>query len=332
MSKPIEGPPALSDEWMAIRSQIIGSSEAAAACGLSEYKTAFQLYLEKTGQAEPFAGNASTRRGRRYEPLIAEDWQELTGRKLRRYPCPMFLHPDHPGIAATPDGEIDDDEGLEIKSTTFRMKGKLGEEGTENIPYDWFAQAQQQMAVMNWKTVHFCILVDFEPCIYRVDRHDEIIAMMISAETELLERIRDRRPPAVNWSHPSTSKIIKAMKGGINDTRIELSPNETAIWEKFEALGRIEKAAKEARETLQEQIRFVLKSGNHFAGILPDGRMVRRKEICSQVPAHTRKYESLIAVKADAGRIVERIELPTLPAPKPIALDHQLETVKGQTV
>ena len=38
------------DEWLAIRAKGIGSSDAAAAIGLSSYKCALSLWLEKTDQ------------------------------------------------------------------------------------------------------------------------------------------------------------------------------------------------------------------------------------------------------------------------------------------
>jgi predicted phage-related endonuclease len=41
------------DEWLCYRTQSIGASDAAAALGLSRCKTPYDLYLEKTGEAEP---------------------------------------------------------------------------------------------------------------------------------------------------------------------------------------------------------------------------------------------------------------------------------------
>lgn len=302
--KPIEAAPALSDEWFAQRASIIGSSEAAKAVGMSEYGTPLQLYLEKTGQIEPFAGNEHTRRGRRYEPLIAEDWQELTGRKLRRYPCPMFIHPEHAGIAATPDGEIDDDEGLEIKSTTFRMRKKLGEQLSDDLPNDWVFQAQQQMAVMGWRVVHFCILVDLEPCVYKVDRNDGLIAMMISAELELLDRIKDRCPPEPTWAHASTPRLIREMNRTVNDSRIMLSDAGVAARMRYEMLA----AEIKAREAEQEQLkaRYEFEIGENFAGILPDGRMIRRKLIKGGPVSYQREDRwDYRAVKYDKGPIAD---------------------------
>lgn len=304
---PIEGPAALSLDWFELRSKIIGSSEAAAAVGLSDYKTPLQLYLEKTGEVEPFQGNEHTRRGRRYEPLIAEDWQDLTGRKLRRYPCPMFIHPDHEGIAATPDGEINDEEGLEIKSTTFRMRSKLGDEGGDDVPNDWLLQAQQQCAVMGWKVVHFCILVDLQPCVYRAERDDDLINMMISAELELLERIRDRCPPDPSWGHPSTHKLIRKIHNSINDVRIMLSEQAEAARKKYEDLGQQIKKLEKERVDCQEIYEHEI--GDNFAGVLSDGQMIRRKLIKGGPVSYIREDRwDYRLVKFDGGPILDVAE------------------------
>ncbi len=41
------------EEWLTIRQQGIGSSDAAVAVGLSPYKSALWLWLEKTGRKQP---------------------------------------------------------------------------------------------------------------------------------------------------------------------------------------------------------------------------------------------------------------------------------------
>lgn len=41
------------EEWLDIRQQGIGSSDAAVAVGLSPYKSALSLWLEKTGRKQP---------------------------------------------------------------------------------------------------------------------------------------------------------------------------------------------------------------------------------------------------------------------------------------
>lgn len=302
---PIRGPESGSPEWYEIRSSIIGSSEAAAACGLSEYKTPLGVYMEKTGQAEPFAGNEHTRRGKRYEPLIAEDWQEMTGRALIQYPCPMYLHPTLEGVAATPDGQISETEGLEIKCPSPRQKDKFGEQGTDEIPNEWKLQAQQQMGVMGWERVHFAVKVFDVPQLYVVERNDRLIEAMLKMELRLLERIRLRLPPEPTWGHDTTLDLVYKLNSAVNENRVLLTDEEAALWQEYEDLGR-EMAKHEARRK-EIKSRVLWGIGEAGGGILPDGRMIRRKWVQRagyHVPPSS--YIDTRAVKADNGVIVER--------------------------
>lgn len=307
MNLPLVGPDSCTPEWYEIRNSIIGSSEAAAACGMSEYKTPLGVYMEKTGQAEPFAGNEHTRRGKRYEPLIAEDWQEMTGRTLRKYPCPMYLHPTLKGIAATPDGMISETEGLEIKCPSPRQKDKFGEEGTDEIPNEWRMQAQQQMGVMGWQRVHFAVKVFDRPQLYVVERNDRLIDAMFKLELRLLERIALRQPPEPTWGHDTTMDLIYKINGAVSDDRILLDDEEFESWLEYETLGKEIAEREKRRAELKSRVLWAI--GEAGAGIMPDGRMIRRKWVHREgYYVNPSSYIDTRAVKADKGPIVERIK------------------------
>lgn len=254
--RPIEGPEPLTPEWFAMRERTIGSSEAAKAVGLSEYGTPLQLFAEKCGLIERFAGNKHTRRGRRYEPLVAEDWQELTGRTLRRYPAPLFVHPQHKWMTCTPDGIIDDDEGLEIKCPTWRQAHKFGEEGSDWLPSDYVIQAQHQMAVMGWARVHFAVLFDTseDPRQFCVERNDKLIDGMIVAERALLDAIESNTPPEPDWQHDRTPDLIREMFGLEEGKTIVLGEDVAALWQQQRDLAEQIKDLTSQRETLRTKV------------------------------------------------------------------------------
>ena len=54
------------------RAKGIGSSDAAAVMGLSPFLTPYELWMQKTGRSEGFAGNEATKRGDILEPAILE--------------------------------------------------------------------------------------------------------------------------------------------------------------------------------------------------------------------------------------------------------------------
>lgn len=297
---PLVGPDPLTPEWFAKRSEIIGSSEVAAACGMDDsYRTPLHVYREKLGLEAPFEGNEHTRRGRRYEPLIAEDFTEATGRALQKYPCPMYIHPDHPFVAATPDGIVSATEGLEIKCPTPHMRKFYGDEGSDDVPQQYLMQAQQQMAVMGWEVVY--VTVKFEihlaPVIYRVNRNDALIDLMIQAELELMERIRNQDPPEINWSHPSAPRLVREMYASVNDTRVLISDEGFNNWVKAEEMAAQIKQLEADRELLRAKV-FAEMAENGI-GVLGDGRIVKKIHIRETVvPAHTKAaYTYLRACK-----------------------------------
>lgn len=54
------------------RRKYLGASEMAAALNLDPYRSSYDVWLEKTGRAEDFAGNEHTERGNLLEPVLLE--------------------------------------------------------------------------------------------------------------------------------------------------------------------------------------------------------------------------------------------------------------------
>ncbi len=64
-------------DWLALRKQDVTASEVAALFGLNPYKTALQMYAEKTGASKGQGDNPAMRRGRILEPGCIVALQEL---------------------------------------------------------------------------------------------------------------------------------------------------------------------------------------------------------------------------------------------------------------
>jgi hypothetical protein len=77
-----------------------------------------------------------------------------------------------------------------------------------------------------------------------------------------------------------------------------LNDEAIADWLEYESLSRAIKQLEDARELKRARVLHAI--GNNYAGILPDGRMLRRKLITRKeyvVPA--RSYWDLRAVKSE---------------------------------
>jgi putative phage-type endonuclease len=305
---PIKVADAMTPEWYAARSNCIGASEIAAAAGLSPYQTPLELYHRKRGEIAPIEDNDAMRMGRLLEPVVKSEFVRETGLVFADPNPPMFRHSKHEPITATPDAIIDESTLFEAKTASWRMKSSWGDQDTDDVPPHYLCQCQQQMAVLNAAVVHLAVLFDGAQLkTFKVLRNDELINLLIAAGLELWERIKDGRPPEPTWTHASTPKLIKEIHGTINDTRVELNGEEVSAWADYESLGEIEKNAKERRELLKARVLHGI--GDHFAGLLPDGRMIRRKVIAgSSYTVDRKSFIDVRAVKSDSGPIVDRTQ------------------------
>jgi putative phage-type endonuclease len=90
-------------EWLQERTKGIGGSDAGVILGLNKYRTAFELWLEKTGQVDPQEiDNEAIYWGNEMENVIAKEFEKRTDKKVRRSNF-MFTHPDYPFIKANID-------------------------------------------------------------------------------------------------------------------------------------------------------------------------------------------------------------------------------------
>ena len=74
--------PALTPEQLLERQSFIGGSDAPAVCGVSPWRTAYQVYLEKIGQGEPVKETEAMYWGSIHEDNIARAYTDRTGRVL----------------------------------------------------------------------------------------------------------------------------------------------------------------------------------------------------------------------------------------------------------
>ncbi len=95
------------EQWLAVRRGGIGSSDAAAAVGLSPYKSPLELWLEKTGRKEgpDLSGSEAVFWGTTLEAIVANVYANRTGNKVRRVNA-VLQHPDHPFMLANLDRAV----------------------------------------------------------------------------------------------------------------------------------------------------------------------------------------------------------------------------------
>lgn len=208
---------------MSERSSWIGSSDAAAICGLSPWKTAVDLWLDKTGRSgeKDISDKKCIRRGKMLEPIIREIIAVEAGIKIDYM---NVRHVEDNGIYVaeidfefTMDGE---ECNGEIK-TANSFKG-WGEEWTDQIPESYLCQVLHAQTVTKRKKTLVVPAFGFDEFRYYMVEHDPELAAWIRAQEEAFWTcVQEDRPPEI-----VTLNDAYAVFGVDAGTTIEAQPTE----------------------------------------------------------------------------------------------------------
>lgn len=203
-------------QWLDIRKQGIGSSDAATACGLNPYMSMLELWMIKTGRMQQSiedesSGHAPLYWGKQLEPLIAEYYSLHTHSKVRRVNA-VLQHPDPDKyfMLANLDYAVvgsDEVQILECKS--------VGEHGArrwrDGVPLYVLCQVQHQLAVTGKQAAHVCALIcGHQTRIFKVIRSESVIEHIINAERHFWQCVEQDQPPSVDASE-SAAKALQQL-------------------------------------------------------------------------------------------------------------------------
>jgi putative phage-type endonuclease len=209
------------DEWLQVRKQGIGASDAAAAVGISPYQSRLELWMIKTGRdgalpkIDPNDEESPAYWGNILEPIVAEHYTKRTGLKVRRLRS-VLQHPDRDKsfMLANLDYTVvgsDEVQILECK-TAGEWGSRLWREG---VPEYVQCQVQHQLAVTGKRVADVAVLLCGQKLeIHRIERDEEFIAGLSSWSGDsgtTSKRIPHhlpmaRTPPPGHWL-PSTRRI-----------------------------------------------------------------------------------------------------------------------------
>ena len=207
------------EEWLALRKQYIGGSDAAAVVGLNPFSSPYSLWAEKTGKTPGFEGNLATEVGTYLEEFVAQKFAQETGKKVRK--CNQsFLNSLYPFAIANIDRDIvGEDAGLEIKTTdSLNLKKFKGGE----YPANYYCQCVHYMAVTGKKRWYLAVLIGNKEFRWFVIERDEAeIAALMTAEADFLEYVKKDTPPPVDGL-TATTDAIKTIYADDNGNTVDL--------------------------------------------------------------------------------------------------------------
>ncbi|MFA6921977.1 MAG: YqaJ viral recombinase family protein [Gallionella sp.] len=265
-------------EWLAVRGQGIGSSDAAVAVGISPYKSPLELWLEKTERqvAADISANDAVFWGTTLEHIIANVYAHRTGTKVRRLNA-VLQHPDHPFMLANLDRVVQhptDGSGILEVKTAGVNSAKFWEEG---VPDSYQCQVLHQLAVTNKPWCDVAVLIggqDFR--VYRILPDHDKMADLIKREAAFWQCVVDDVPPAVDGSESSgraLASIFPSDRGETLDCRDDTEMNK--LFSDYWSYRQQRESAAEQEELLKQRLQERL--GFASGAVLSDGKISWRK-------------------------------------------------------
>lgn len=255
-------------DWLAFRTKGIGASDAAAALGLNPYKTPFQLWAEKTGRAPAPADTEPAKWGRKLERVIAEAFEEETGRVVHDPgPYTIYQHPENPILMATPDyfWTVPEQHGLlEVKTAGAHFASQW----EEAPPLHYIVQVQFQMLCTAEVVGSIAALIGGQKFVWKdIPRDEEFIdRMRYHIEQFWRDHIEAEMPPVPGALDNSLLGKIVPQK------TMDLIPVGAEF---FEVDDRRESAVERAKQALDEvdEVEAKIKHaiGEHGGIVLPNG-------------------------------------------------------------
>ena len=258
----------------------VGGSDAATILGINPFTTAYELYLDKRGEAPP--EDEDFLKSARYwgsilEEPVCQAYAEETGFKVQKS-NQLIRSKEHPFMIANIDRKVVGEDrkiGFEAK-TAVRPEG-WGESGSDEIPPYIMCQVQHYLAVTGYDVWDLGVLIgnrDFRT--FRINPIQDIIDQLIEAEEEFWDRVKNGVAPEPQWQSAATTRFLKNMYPGTNGSVVELPE----VAQKYHDVKKDAEAQKKLFQGVIDGCanRIAMFMGEAAIGLLPDDSAYTRKE------------------------------------------------------
>ena len=169
--------PQKSEEWLALRGNMLTASDVATAIGKNKYDTPNGLLLKKCGKGEKFMGNEATRHGELYEDEARILYEERHNEVVHEIGlCP---HPKYSWLGGRPDGVSNSGKLVEIKCPPMRqiIPGE--------VPEHYMPQLQLCMEILDLEEADF---IQYKPALTNWPRPEEFDVVNVKRDREWFEK------------------------------------------------------------------------------------------------------------------------------------------------
>ena len=174
------------EEWLKYRKMGITGTDSGAIVGMNPYKSALQVFVDKTTENIEVFDNEAMKQGRDLEEYVAQRFCETTGKKVRRANA-IFSNDEHPWMLADFDRlVVGERAGLECKTVSAYSADKW-KNGA--IPLHYQLQIQHYLAVSGYDAWYIAALIfGKEFIVHKIERDEELIQSLITIEKRFWEQ------------------------------------------------------------------------------------------------------------------------------------------------
>lgn len=147
------------EQWLDVRNRGIGGSDIAAIAGLNPFKSAIDVFLDKTGKIPPVQENAKMKWGKLLEEPVASEFETSTGFQVQKVNA-ILQSTEMPFALANLDRLYKNTETrqngiLEVKTTGWAQAWE-----DDQIPDMYYCQAMWYLAVTGLPEARFAVLIN----------------------------------------------------------------------------------------------------------------------------------------------------------------------------
>jgi putative phage-type endonuclease len=257
------------EEFLQTRRTGIGGSDVAAIMGISRFKTPGDVFRSKV-QGVASGDNEAMFIGRWLEPFVLDMYAEKRGVTVERVEG-VLRHPDHPELLANLDGRVSDSRRI-VEAKTAYDDRDWGEDGSADIPPDYFCQVQHYMMVTGFEVADV-------PVFFRGNRANTFRIYTVEADPTFQQDIKEvclkfwadtmagLEPWPVTFEEMQANWTARVMeKGG------EVLPATPETIEQIGKLRAIRQDIATLEEVRDELTRSIKKDMNTAEALVHDGR------------------------------------------------------------
>lgn len=288
MSNPIYDPPEAVRQWRQNRGSAIGSSDIAPILGISPFRTALDVYMEKVAalngaevevDVDDINIDDPKSRGHLFEPAIARAYELRYGVTLEI--PPRIVHPEMSFCSATADRKVANHSRLvELKKVNRFAMHLWGEPETDNAPDYYICQTQWQCAMFGiGENDLFALFGDDDFRRYPIQANVAIAKVLFDAAADFWKRVEKRDPPEPDWNHAATYDVVNRLRRPRKEVAISLPDELEPDVQEFMNLKAVVAAGEKAKkEMLRPKAKIVHAMGDAGSASL-NGYTFTRKEI-----------------------------------------------------